>query len=387
MPLSAALASATLIKTAGSSVFRSILPHLLDPYTQRKTLNHLHAELLEYCTSTEQANDLYNRIKDEPFLKRIARMTTVEEVHREVGAVIHPRGATDPQREEAMILTRALLSALLRATSPGTNTALTNSMILHSYLKDSLPGFSEMLYAHRSRQEHPGESAKADLADLLARAGQSNMGIEIYKDRPAQVVGHPRIHLQFGGQNAELFHQWIEGGHGASLTLQAENGELNLSFGHPELDRLLFPEGHKATQLEISEVKTEFQARVRVSASDEPDVFVPITLGIAPHSKEIEVKFGADKCFIWFTLAPLKSGDHHISIQLQLGGVSQVLPIEYRSVLRAMRLLGRHDMHVFLQAGTEFVRPDGTSIKVEKDTALIDGRIWQARNGTETPWD
>lgn len=386
MSVSVPLLAGSALKSAANSAFRSALPHLLNPWTRKRTLDLLHRELLSSCVSTEQANDLFLRVRDDRTLKRIAALRTVEEVHQLVGSVIHPLGLADPQQQEALILTRALLSALLQATSPGAHAALTSSLLLDIYLKEALPAFSTLLHDFRRRREHPGLSAQADLAELLQRAGQTRMGVAVFADQPAQVVGQPDVEVQITGRNAELFRQWARGGQGATLSLKSEDGEVSVSYGHPELDRMLLPDvSGKPVQYEISEVKTSFRARVRVSAPDEQDVYSAVTIAYAPHTREIDVQFGEAECLVRFRLTHRQEGGMRINVRLHLDSRDRVLPGRYREVLRAMRLLGRPDMQVILPAGETLVRPDGVPLRVERDELLFDGRVWPAGDPSEDP--
>lgn len=380
------MSAASILTSVAGSTFKIALPHLLNPWTRRKTLEHLYTELLNTCDSTEKANDLYARVKDDATLGRIASLRTVRDVHQVIERAIHPLSVTDPQHAEAVLLTRALLVSLLQATSPNPSTGITNTMILDLYLREELPAFNAMILDIRRRRKHPGLTAQADLEDLLRRAGQTQMGIAVMPGQPAQVFGQPNIKVRMTGRNAQLFREWARGGQGATLRLKGEDGKVDVSYGHPELDRMLLPKPAGATvEYEISEVMTSFGARVRVSAPDKTDVYCPVTIEYAPRTKVLVVKFGEQNCQVRFTLTQRAGGQTSINVGLDIQTQDRPLPGTHRTVLRAMKLLGLPDMRVTLPAGEVLVRPDGSTLTVGRDELLFDGRLWPSTTAAGEP--
>ena len=375
---------AMLLKGAISSAVTSVIPHVLNPWTRKKTLQFVHEELLASCETTEQANDLYIRIKDDRTLRAIAKLRSVTEVHSVIKAAIHPTGPTDPQHDEAFILTRALLAGLLRTTSKDTGSALTGSLVLDLYLGEQMPGFHSMIHDARRRRARPGQSAVQDLAKLLTHAGQTQMSILVNADGTVQPAGNAIATINITGRNAELLRQWMQGGQGSTLNLNSTDGEISQSYGHPELDRMLLPDlTGKDVRYEIEEVKTLFQCRVRVTAPNEPDVRCTVTIAYALVTKEMDVTFGGPECSLRFCLS-YRAGDRHsVNVKLEQDSRDHVLPAPYRETLRAMRLLARTDMNVILPSGEQLVRPDGGTIPVERDELLFDGRIWTSDDRSE----
>lgn len=374
-----------LLGKAAASAFGAALPHLLNPWTRSQVLKFMDEELRANVTP-DQVTDLIGRVKHDALLRRIAGLRQVREVHQLVAQVVQPHGITDPQHAEALLLTRALLAALLRATSPNAHAGLTSSMLLDLYLAETLPELSTLIRLHRDRQARPVQAATRDLAEVLRRAGQSDLRLTVSADQSVSVSGVARLHLSISGANAERFELWRRGGHGASVRLPPSDGDVQLSYGHEDLDRLLLPNaptGH--VTYEFAEVPVRMVVRLRITAPDCPAAFCDAQFSYGPRSQVLELQFGDGDTFFSVTLTPRQGKLTNVRMNLTMETGNRLVPLAFRPTLRAMRLLARPDMQIILPAGTPLVRADGSETTALTDTVLFGGQIWNDEIRTDEP--
>lgn len=304
---------------AAAGAFGAALPHLLNPWTRSRVLKLLDDELRAGGATPDQARDLIGRVKDDQVLKRIARLRDPREVHQLIAQAVQPHGVTDPQHTEALLLTRALLAALLQATSPTTNAGLMSGMLLNLYLTETLPELGAVVREAQRRRKHPILSATSDLADVLRRAGQHGMSVTVGADESVTLSGQARVSVKLSGANAERFEQWRQGKLGASVQLSPSDGDVQVSYGHEELDRMFLPDVPRERLVyEFWERPLETRVRVRVTAPGATTVHCDVDFSYRPRSQVLELTFGEGTMHFSVILTPREGKTTNVRMNLSM---------------------------------------------------------------------
>ncbi|MBZ9753574.1 hypothetical protein K7W42_22340 [Deinococcus sp. HMF7604] len=374
-----ATAAAKLLGPAGGAFINSIIPHLLAPWTRREALKVIRENLQTTCSTRQQADDLFNRVKNAGVLKKISRLKSLKEIHSTVTDAVQISGVTDPQNLEALLVTHALLAAVVQVTGKTANERLTGEMQLNTYLVQQMPEFAKLVGDAQRRREAPGVSANHDISDLLIRAGQKDMEITVKQGQRPKVSGKALLHISLMGENAKALERWQEGGMRDSLSLSSNEDELSMSYGLKELDDWLLPPA-KDLRVEVREALVETDVRLRLNAGEESKLHCSAHMKLGPVSHIIEIdiheSLGNQNAHVSLKLIPKGIHTLQVKINLKFDSDGRVMPDQFRTILRIMRRLAQDNMQLVIPKGTVITYSDSDTFKVEDDYVLVDGSIW-----------
>lgn len=357
-----ALAFNAATKIAVQQLTKQLLPHLTSPLVKKKLFTEFERQLQYVHVSSSQIQYVQKQLEQPACLRNLVKLTTVEDVRSEVvRALDFPENlpADDPRALEASLSTLALLRALVVVTAPDPHHALTADLqvLSLSNAESIFPGLGAILGEHQRRKKAPLTTSGEAIARLLQRAGQSDLQVTLSADGPLQLSGTARATLHLPSGHLEAVKQWMTEQQSETLVLKWADG-MRMSYGDPELDALLVPQGKFNMHIALQPVV--YTLRLKVSNGTEARV-LPAAMTFHPGGKGRTLSVGHERFML-----KIHSPDEHqkVTVQVAYNAGQYALPPEDESLLEGLLLLMRPGGQALILRGENSV----TGHVVEVDT-------------------